>query len=139
MKLDKSYASITLAAMAMYRGFDEPCSVFTSLNNSYHSIARKAIVEDENATEEQLLPIPTLEQLQRWLREKHKIIVYCFWHLVDNPLKGVWVPFKDCTAMVCGSRIESIRYPQEFIEYYDALAYAVLRGLEELQETPFSR
>ena len=72
MQLDKSYASITLAAMAMHRGFDEHCSVFISPNHM-QEVSRKALIVDGAVMDNQLLPIPTLEQIQRWLREKHKI------------------------------------------------------------------
>lgn len=43
MQLDKSYASITLAAMAMHRGFDEHCSVFISPNHM-QEVSRKALI-----------------------------------------------------------------------------------------------
>lgn len=135
MQLDKSYASIILAAMAMHRGFDEHCSVFISPNHM-QEVSRKALIVDGAVMDNQLLPIPTLEQIQRWLREKHKINVYCVWHLVDTPpFNGVWIPFMGEDAITYqGSKLDSIRYVQEESDYYDALAFAVHKGLLKLQD-----
>lgn len=75
--MDKSYATPDLAKMTMYWGFDRPCSAGVTVKAPVLYAERETL----DSVPDGVVPIPTLEQIQRWLREEKKVNVYCF---------GIW-------------------------------------------------
>lgn len=82
--MDKSYATPDLAKMAMYWGFDRPCSAGVTVKAPVLYAERETL----DSVPDGVVPIPTLEQIQRWLREEKKVNVYCAPILTDP--HGVW-------------------------------------------------
>lgn len=105
--MDKSYATPDLAKMAMYWGFDRPCSAGVTVKAPVLYAERETL----DSVPDGVVPIPTLEQIQRWLREEKKVNVYCAPILTDP--HGTWA------WMAC------INDEAVFEEYYDALAHGI--------------
>lgn len=70
--MDKSYAMPDLAKMAMYWGFDRPCSAGVTVKAPVLYAERETL----DSVPDGIVPIPTLEQIQRWLREEKKVNVH---------------------------------------------------------------
>lgn len=117
--MDKSYATPELAKMAMYWGFDRPCSAGETLDSVPDGV----------------IPIPTLEQIQRWLREENKVNVYCAPILTDPHWIWSWMAcindkaVTDSVPIVRGYyvafKVAACTHTPLFEEYYDALAYGI--------------
>jgi hypothetical protein len=127
--MDKSYATPDLAKMAMYWGFDRPCSAGVTVKAPVLYAERETL----DSVPEGVIPIPTLEQIQRWLREEKKVNVYCAPILVDP--EWIWMACIDDEAVTDSThtirndrgvlKVPDCVNTQLFKEYYDALYHGI--------------
>lgn len=129
--MDKSYATPDLAKMAMYWGFDKPCSAGVTVKAPVLYAERETL----DSVPDGVVPIPTLEQIQRWLREEKKVNVYCAPILTDPHWIWSWMAcindkaVTDSVPIVRGYyvafKVAACTHTPLFEEYYDALAYGI--------------
>lgn len=113
--MDKSYATPDLAKMAMYWGFDRPCSAGVTVKAPVLYAERETL----DSVPDGVVPIPTLEQIQRWLRHWIWSWMACINDkaVTDSVpiVRGYYVAFK----------VAACTHTPLFEEYYDALAYGI--------------
>ena len=137
--MDKSYATPELAKMAMYWGFDRPCSAGVTVKAPVLYAERETL----DSVPDGVIPIPTLEQIQRWLREEKKVNVYCAPILTDPHGTWAWMAcindeaVTDSVSIVRGyyvalkvaacthTPLAACTHTPLFEEYYDALAHGI--------------
>lgn len=80
-----------------------------------------------------IIPIPTLEQIQRWLREEKKVNVYCAPIFADP--EWLWMACIDDEAVTDSEpfirndrevlKVPACVHTQLFKDYYDALTHGI--------------
>lgn len=121
--MDKSYATPELAKMAMYWGFDRPCSAGVTVKAPVLYAERETL----DSVPDGVIPIPTLEQIQRCLREEKKVNVYCAPILTDPHGTWAWMACINDEAVTDSVSIVRglLRGSQSCCVY----AYAVIRRI----------
>lgn len=127
--MDKSYATPDLAKMAMYWGFDRPCSAGVTVKAPVLYAERETL----DSVPDGVAPIPTLEQIQRWLREEKKVNVYCAPIFADP--EWLWMACIDDEAVTDSEpfirndrevlKVPACVHTQLFKDYYDALTHGI--------------
>ncbi len=123
-----------LALVVKEREFDEPClAMYTEEGKrlTYTSVPLNNTNSFWKSSPSEVIPAPTFQQVQDWLREKHNIEIYCPNYYKNS--KG-YKPQYECrindnqlgTGLIAGSS-EGVLL---FSNYYEALTKAIEEALK---------